>query len=120
MVLGFSATQWQGLLMKKALPLILFLVVGLSAIFGAESLDELRKRAEAGDAVAQFRIGARYDMGVERTGAVLGTVLALEGFSPQRVACGIADAVEAQQPEWAGPRFPDDLAIYLGECLARR
>lgn len=51
--------------------------------------------------------------------AVLG-VLAWEGFSPQRLACGIAEAVEAQQPEWAGPRFPEDLAIFLGECLARR
>lgn len=60
------------------------------------------------------------DMGIERTGAVLGTVLALEGFDPQRVACGIADAVEAQQPEWAGPRFPDDLAICIGKCLALR
>ena len=62
-MLGFCATQWQGLLMKKALPLPLFLAVGLSAVFGAESLDELKKKAEAGDAVAQFNLGARYGTG---------------------------------------------------------
>lgn len=58
------------------------------------------------------------DMGIERTGAVLGTVLAMEGYSPQRVALGIADAVEGQQPEWAGPRFPEQLASCIEECLA--
>lgn len=49
--------------MKKALLLLLFLAVGLSAVFGAESVDELRKKAEAGDATAQFNLGLMYAIG---------------------------------------------------------
>ena len=49
--------------MKKALPLLLFLAVGLSAVFGAESVYEIRKKAEAGDATAQFNLGLMYAKG---------------------------------------------------------
>ena len=55
--------QWQGTLMKKALLLLLFLAVFSRAIFGADSVDELRKKAEAGDANAQFNLGWMYENG---------------------------------------------------------
>jgi len=63
-VLGFCATQWQGRLMKITALLLVFLVVFSRAIFGAESLDELRKKAEAGDAWSQLELGIKYEVGV--------------------------------------------------------
>ena len=49
--------------MKKALLLLLFLAVFSRAVFGAESLDEIRKKAAAGDAVAQYNLGWMYAKG---------------------------------------------------------
>ena len=49
--------------MKKTALLLLFLAVVSRAVFGAQSLDELRKKAVAGDAIAQFSLGWRYATG---------------------------------------------------------
>ena len=96
--------------------------VNLDSPLGADRSKKLAVALLAGRILERLRMGEgvliHCDMGIERTGAVLGTVLAMEGSSPQRVALGIADAVEAQQPEWAGPRFPEQLATCIEECLA--
>ena len=46
--------------MKIALLLLSLLALGLSAIFGSESADEIRKKVEARDAVTQFNLGLKY------------------------------------------------------------
>ena len=51
--------------MKITALLLLFLAVFSRAVFGAESVDELRKKAEAGDAVAQTNLGVRYALGLD-------------------------------------------------------
>ena len=48
---------------KKIGLLLLFLAVFSRAIFGADSVDELRKKAEAGDAAAQYNLGVMYANG---------------------------------------------------------
>jgi hypothetical protein len=52
-------------------------------------------------------------LGIERTGAVVGTVLALNGISPDRAAERIAALVAEQQPGWTGPRFAAELAAAI-------
>ncbi len=48
---------------KKTALLLLFLAVFSRAIFGAESVGELRKKAEAGDASSQSDLGCMYRSG---------------------------------------------------------
>jgi hypothetical protein len=52
-------------------------------------------------------------MGIERTGALVGTVLALNGASPEQAAGWIASLVSGQQPDWTGPRFADELTMAI-------
>lgn len=49
--------------MKKTALISFFLALFSSAVFGADSFDELRKKAEAGDANAQFELGLTYQLG---------------------------------------------------------
>lgn len=56
------------------------------------------------------------DMGIERTGSVIGTVLARQGVAPPRAAELIADVIELQQPGWAGSNFADHLAQAIQRC----
>lgn len=56
------------------------------------------------------------DLGIERTGSVIGTVLARHGVAPPRAAELIADVIELQQPGWAGSNFADHLAQAIQRC----
>jgi hypothetical protein len=44
---------------------------------------------------------------------VIGTVLALRGFAPIKVAARIAGLVDELQPGWTGPRFAGELAVAI-------
>lgn len=55
-------------------------------------------------------------LGIERTGAVVGTVLALRGFAPATVAERIVGLVDELQPGWTGPRFVGELAAAITAC----
>jgi hypothetical protein len=57
-------------------------------------------------------------LGIERTGALVGTVLALNGAAPETVADAIADVVEGVQPGWIGARFAGELAVAIRRCAA--
>ena len=58
------------------------------------------------------------DMGIERTGTVLGTVLALRGYSAKLVAREIAAIINEQQPGWTGRDFPDALTKAISFCTS--
>ena len=68
----------------------------------------VNERLLAGEGVA-----VHCQLGIERTGAVIGTVLALRGFAPMKVAARIAGLVDELQPGWTGPRFAGELAAAI-------
>ena len=75
----------------------------------------IRQRLQAGDGVL-----VHCDQGISRTGTVVGTVLALQGIAPGRVAAAIASAVDSQQPGWIdAPRFAAELTAAIGGCVAK-
>jgi hypothetical protein len=56
-------------------------------------------------------------LGIERTGSVVGTLLALRGVQPVSAAGRIASLVEELQPGWTGAQFPAELAAAVGLCV---
>ncbi len=73
----------------------------------------VRARLRAGEGVL-----VHCDQGLARTGTIVGTVLALEGFAPARAAAAIATVAEAQQPGWVeAERFAAELTAWIGRAV---
>ena len=75
--------------------LLVFLAVFSRAIFGAESLDEIRKKAAAGDAVASYKLGLMYSQGYfvlkDSAEATLGSWVEIVNLD-EGIACRAAHA----------------------------
>ena len=56
------------------------------------------------------------DMGIDRTSAVVGTVLALEGYAPEDCAQAITQMLIQQQPGWIGEEYVKDLIKVVRDC----
>jgi Tyrosine phosphatase family len=55
-------------------------------------------------------------LGIERTGALVGTVLALNGAAPEEIGERIASLIDELQPGWTGPRFAVELTAAIKLC----
>ena len=76
---------------------------------------QVHRKIAAGEGVA-----IHCDMGIERTGSVIGTVLALHGFKVRNIAREIADIINEQQPGWTSGTFTAELEVAIGRCVALR
>ncbi len=80
-----------------------------------DAAEQVHRKISAGEGVA-----IHCDMGIERTGLVIGTVLALHGFEVRNIAREIAAIINEQQPGWTGGTFATELAVAIGKCVASR
>jgi len=83
---------------------------------------EVIKKLTQAALLIQARLKAREgvivhcDMGIDRTSAVVGTVLALEGYAPEDCAQAITQMLIHQQPGWIGEEYVKDLIKVVRDC----